>query len=90
MKRTVKNLIFHEIIGLKVKIIKHSDPSLEGVEGIVTWETTRSLRIKKADGRNITVTKLGGRFLFYLNGKRVLVEGENILGDPIERVKRLR
>jgi len=35
LRRSPSNIIYHELIGLKVKILKHYDPSLEGVEGTV-------------------------------------------------------
>ena len=91
MRRSPSNIIYHELIGLKVKILKHYDPSLEGVEGTVIWETSRTLIIRRSDkDKDITVLKPGALFLFRLGKREVRVKGENILGDPVERVKRFR
>ncbi len=90
MKRKPSNLIYHELIGLKVKVLRHSDPGIEGREGTVVWETSRTLIIRLPDNREITVLKPGALFLFRLKERDVQIKGEDILGDPVERVKRFR
>jgi len=90
MKRNSLNLIYHEIIGLKVEIVRSPDPFLEGVKGIILWETTRSLIIKRIDnGRRIRVLKPGTLFRFEINGGYVDINGNKILMDPIRRSKRI-
>ncbi len=91
MKHTPKNLPYHELIGLRVRIVTHSDPSLVGRYGTVVWETAKTLIIKEPSGREITVLKHDGVFEFELpSGEHVVVEGLRILGRPDNRVKKLK
>jgi len=90
MKHTPKNIFYHELIGLYVKVVKHYDESLIGVEGRVVDET-KNLLIIASKGRLKKVFKKGGVFLFMLpDGSKVEVEGEKILARPEDRVKLIR
>ncbi len=96
MKHTRKNIFFHELIGLKARILSSLDPSLVGVSGTILYETSRTLilRIDMPDHikkREIRVLKSGTVFEFILpSGERVVVEGDIIIGDPAERARRIR
>ena len=89
MRRTPRNILFHELIGLPVRILRHTDPSLEGREGVVVWETRRTLRLRS--GRGVfTVLKEGALLEINLGGgRRVRVRGDHLLGTPAERAKRI-
>ena len=90
MKHTPKNIFYHELIGLYVKVVKHNDESLIGVKGRVVDET-KNLLIIASKGRLKKVLKKGGVFLFMLpDGSKVEVEGEKILARPEDRVKLIR
>ncbi len=91
MRRTKKNVIYHELIGLQVKVKDHVDPGLKGLEGKVVDETMHALKIKGGNGKVRTVPKHGGVFLFKL-GKNHFVEisGDTIMGRPEDRLKRYR
>jgi len=91
MKYTRKNIYFHELIGLKVEVIDHSDPTLRGVKGLVVDETKNTLKILTPHGGEKVVPKHGGKFLFKLP-KTVSVEvlGDLIIGRPEDRLKRVR
>ncbi len=89
MKRTPSNLVFHELIGLRVHIMRHYDPTLVCREGEVVWETPRTLHVRVGDSV-ILVLKEGGLFEFTLpDGRRVRVRGDHLLGSPGERAKRI-
>ncbi|RLG74991.1 MAG: ribonuclease P protein subunit [Thermoprotei archaeon] len=91
MKRTPSNLVFHELIGLRVDVVSHSDPSLVGLKGVVVWEIRNMLFIKNSRGKIVKVLKQYGTFRFYLpSGVAVEVSGTSILGRPDERLKRAR
>ncbi len=91
MKRSRNNLPYHELIGLELKVLRHSDQSLEGITGIVISESRNTLKVRTASGRVKTIPKLGGEFLFKLqNNRSVRVDGLRLLGRPEERVKRVR
>ncbi len=89
MRRTHWNIFFHALLGLRVCILLHPDPGLVGLCGRVIEETARTLVLELEDGRKVRVVKRGGVFEFEVGGKRVVVEGELIVGRLDERLKRL-
>ncbi len=90
MRHSPRNLKFHELIGLRVKVVSHSDPSVVGVEGVVIDETKNTL-VVEADGKRKRILKLYGIFEFVLpSGVKVRVDGTEILGRPEDRLKRVK
>jgi len=57
MPINARNIYFHELIGLKIKILQYTDPNLIGVEGIVVDETLKTLIIEKPDGKKYVFSK---------------------------------
>lgn len=90
MKHSSKNIISHELIGLHVRVLKHEDPSLVGIEGIIIDETKNTLKLR-IDNKTKTILKKGALLLFKLSDRvEVLVNGEQILGRPEERLKSIK
>jgi len=90
MKRTPKNLIYHELIGLEVQVLHHLSENYIGLSGIVIDETKNSLLILTSKGVK-RILKKGGKFLFKLSDKvYVLIDGKDILARPEERVKMIK
>ncbi len=90
MKRTPKNLIYHELIGLEVQVLHHLSENYVGLKGIVIDETKNSLLILTSKGDK-RILKKGGKFLFKLSDKvYALINGEDILARPEERVKMIK
>ena len=90
MKHSAENIVYHELIGLEVTVILHSDPTLIGLRGIVIDETKHTLKIRTREGDK-RVPKLYGVFRFRLpSGLEVDVDGSLIVGRPEDRVKRVK
>ncbi|MEM1644293.1 MAG: ribonuclease P protein subunit [Ignisphaera sp.] len=91
MLLTKKFILYHELIGLKVRILSHSDPTLIGKSGIVIDETLNTLVILDGSkNRKIRVSKYYGVFEFELPSKeRVIVDGVLLHGRPEDRLKRM-
>lgn len=92
MRRTDKNIVYHELIGLQVEVMSHLNPSLIGVKGVVVDETMNTLRIADVNRRKIvTVMKSGGIFAFTIpeSGTKVYIDGSQIVGRPEDRLKKL-
>ncbi len=90
MRHSPRNLRFHELIGLRVRIVSHSDPTLVGLEGVVIDETRNTLRIRCGTKEKI-VPKLYGVFEFILpSGRKAVLDGSEILGRPEDRLKRVK
>lgn len=91
MKRTAKNIVHHELIGLDLIVLSHSDRGLIGRRGIVVDESMNTLKILDQNRREITIPKLYGVFRIVLSEKDYVdVDGSMIVGRPEDRLKRIR
>ena len=89
MRITPSNILAHELIGLKIKVVGSRDPTLNDVEGMVVYETKKTLQIYSG-GRVKTLPKGICRFAFQLPQGVVEVDGAKLVARPEERVKKLR
>ncbi len=89
MRRSAKNLIYHELVGLEVLVESHTSSSLVNVRGIVVGETKNLLEVLSG-GRVLKIPKVGGLFIFKLDDRtNVIVHGDAIVGRPEDRMKRI-
>jgi len=77
---TQKNVLNHEIIGLKVKV------SNSPIKGEVVDETKNTFMISTSKGEK-TVPKKGNKFEIELD-KKCVIDGEMITQRPYERLKK--
>ncbi|NJE25468.1 ribonuclease P protein component 1 [Thermococcus sp. MV5] len=83
---TRKTLPLHELIGLKVKVVKSSHPGLIGIEGYVIDETKNTLTIL---GRKVwKIPKIVAEFEFEVDDKKIRIKGEELVGRPEMRLKK--
>jgi len=87
--RTPNNLGNHELIGLKVTVMRLDTPTMTKYEGVVMDETMNTFEIANGS-RNLVVPKTGHRFMFHLDGKKVLLDGNNIRFRPEDRTKKVK
>ncbi|MBU5537635.1 MAG: ribonuclease P protein component 1 [Candidatus Aenigmatarchaeota archaeon] len=88
MSITPHNLVRHELIGLKVKVEKSTDPSQKGIYGTVIDETYNTLKIETKD-KEKTVIKGNCVFVFTLPDKtKVQVDGKLLISRPEDRIKK--
>ena len=94
MPITAQNLIRHELIGLRVKIEKSTDKSLEKLRGKVIDESYNMLKLegkKRGEKRpkEKSIPKRNSIFIFTLpNGVKVDVDGRLLIGRPEDRIKK--
>ena len=82
------NLPAHELIGLTLTVSKSTDPTKNGLTGIVRNETRNTITLE-VRGRLLCIPKTGSSLMFHLaNGKSVPVEGSRLQLRPEDRVKR--
>ncbi|MDH7556178.1 MAG: ribonuclease P protein component 1 [Candidatus Methanosuratincola sp.] len=85
-----ENIIYNELIGLKVSVVGSTDPSLLGVSGTVVDETANMLVVSvSGSSRRKMIPKMLSRFSFFIP-EEVVVEGREIALSPEERLKRLQ
>ncbi|RLF05160.1 MAG: ribonuclease P protein subunit [Thermoprotei archaeon] len=88
MKITPRNIVFHELIGLKVAVEFSNNVFQIGITGKIVNETAKTFVIETCSGRKI-IPKKGVIFLIELpSGERIRVKGDILLGRPEERLKR--
>jgi ribonuclease P protein subunit POP4 len=83
-----KNLVKHELIGLKVTVSESKNPSLIGISGEVVNETKNTLVIQTSTGEK-AVIKDQCVFVFILpEHEKVRVEGRLLVSRPEDRIKK--
>jgi ribonuclease P protein subunit POP4 len=94
MPITSENIVRHELIGLRVRIAKSADKSLEKMSGRVVDESYNILKIEgKKRGekkpKEKSIPKRNSIFIFALpNGVKVEVDGRLLVGRPEDRIKK--
>ena len=83
---TPRNLIKHELIGLKVEVEKSSNKSQIGIKGVVVNETKNTLIIKTKENEK-RIQKKNATFVFKIPGHKVRVDGNRIVARPEDRIK---
>ncbi len=85
--RNAKNLGNHELIGLKVTVMKNE---ITEHEGVIIDETMNTFRLFSGTKR-IMVPKEGRDFHFQLeDGQHVMLKGKNIKFRPEDRTKKVK
>ena len=88
MPITPQNLVRHELIGLKARIAKSTDPTQKGLHGTVIDETYNTLKIETKHGEKV-VPKNNAVFIFTLmNSIKVEVDGSILVSRPEDRIKK--
>jgi len=85
--RTPENLLRHELIGLKVKIAKSPNKSLERIRGVIIDETKNMLVIESRGKRKMVPKNESVFHILLENGKVVEVEGRLLADKPENRIK---
>ena len=84
---TPESISAHEWIGLYVTIIKSTDPTQEGLEGIIRDETMNTFSLE-ARGKLLQIQKQGTTFRTELSSEKVEVDTSQLRFRPEDRVKR--
>lgn len=97
MKRTVPRLqgdaraaARGELVGLEATVATSTDPGLAGLRGLVVDETLRTLVLRRADGRESRIGKVGNTFELQTPGGPVRIPGDAIEFRPGERTKKVK
>ncbi|MDH5815596.1 MAG: ribonuclease P protein component 1 [Candidatus Nezhaarchaeota archaeon] len=90
MPITPQNILNHELIGLRVKVVKSTHQGYVGIEGLVVDETMKTIKVMDDKGEIKVVPKNCCTFRFKLPDNVIVeVEGPYLLGRPEDRVKRV-
>ena len=86
--RTPENLVRHELIGLKVRVVKSLNKKNIGISGKVVDETRNIIVIEKTKGQEVRLAKKHNVFVFSLGKKKVRIDGEILVGRPEDRIRK--
>jgi ribonuclease P protein subunit POP4 len=85
--RDSENLLQHELIGLRLRVVRSRDEGRLNMEGTVVDETREMFVIE--DGTLRRIPKRGSSFELTLeDGSTVVLEGDDLAYRPEDRVKR--
>ena len=84
------NIMFHELIGLRISVVKSSEYSLIGLSGEVVDETQYTLKVKTNNGLKIIPKSIVTIRIELIDGTFTMVDGRNISYRPEDRIARLR
>ncbi|MCG3107768.1 Ribonuclease P protein component 1 [Metallosphaera sp. J1] len=76
----------YDLIGKRVRIVTHSDPSLVGREGVIILETEKTLVVDTGDS-TISVYKPNGIYEIDFKRRRLSICGDALIGKPIKRLR---
>ena len=82
-----RNILRHELIGLKADVVSSRNPSHRAVKGFIVDESMKTLVIEQ-DGESKRVPKRDATFIIKLPSGLVEVEGAALYGRPPDRVQK--
>ncbi|MEW6295411.1 MAG: ribonuclease P protein subunit [Candidatus Diapherotrites archaeon] len=83
-----KNILGHELNGLKINIINSSDPKKIGVNGVIVKETKNTFVIE-SQGKEKIVPKKEVLIEFEIQGEKIAVNGKELIARPEDRIKKM-
>jgi RNase P/RNase MRP subunit p29 len=90
MSITAENILSHEISGLAVKILGSTDRTLQGLSGVVTFETKNMLSIRDSSSRVLQIAKKAAtKIQIQTDAGVCFISGSSLIGRPEDRISRL-
>ena len=87
MDYTNRNIVLHELIGLRVRVVKSLDKKQVGLSGLIIDESKNTFSIQTPKGIKRAVKKISS-FRLYSGRKSFVVEGNEICFRPYERIEK--
>jgi ribonuclease P protein subunit POP4 len=81
-------ILQHEFIGLKVKVVKSTNPNNVGIEGTIIDETRNTFKVQHEDHMKMLIKKENMFHFMWPDGTVLEIDGKMVVGRPEERVKK--
>ena len=81
-----KNLMAHEMNGLKVEVINSSDKNKIGIKGVIVKETKNTFIVESNTKQKI-IPKKEAEIMFFVGKQKIKIKGEKIMEKPENRIK---
>ncbi|HZB64757.1 MAG TPA: ribonuclease P protein subunit [Nitrososphaeraceae archaeon] len=89
--RAIENILFHEWIGLKIKISESSQTSLKNISGKIIFETKNMLIVRTLNnGIKKIPKKIILQSILYLPSTVCFIKGNQLIGRPEDRVLKIK
>ena len=82
------SIVQYEFIGLKIKVVKSSNPDVVGITGRVDDETRNTLVILYNGEQKVVIKDTAVFEFVMLDGTVVEIDGKVIMGRPEDRLKK--
>jgi ribonuclease P protein subunit POP4 len=84
-----QDILKHEIIGLPARIVESSDPTMEGINGTIVFETRNTILIRKDSRIRQAAKKAIKKMRLQMDSSACFISGSALIGRPEDRVSRL-
>jgi RNase P/RNase MRP subunit p29 len=85
------NILSHQIIGGRAKILESPDTTLRGCEGTFVYESKNTIFIKKDSSSVIQVPKkVASKIELHIGRCACFISGSALIGRPEDRISRLK
>lgn len=90
MSITAENILSQEITGLGIKVVKSTDPTLQGLSGSVVFETKNMISIRDSSSNIFQIAKkAASRIQVQTDAGVCFISGSSLIGKPEDRISRL-
>lgn len=89
MTITTQNIHAHELVGLDAKIIDSSDPTLNGLDGIIVFETKNTISIRANSAIKRIAKRTAKKIEVHTESGVCFISGSSMIGRPEDRISRL-
>ena len=83
------NVLSNGIVGLRTKILESSDSTLEGMAGIIVFETKNTIFIRKDSIMKQVAKKAAKKLQLQTCSCVCFISGSALIGRPEDRIARL-
>lgn len=88
--RAIENILFHEWIGLKIKISESSQTSMKNLSGKIIFETKNMLIVRTLNGIKKIPKKIILQCVLYFPSTVCFIKGNQLIGRPEDRVLKIK
>lgn len=87
---SVENILYHEWIGLKIKLSECSQSSLTNLSGHIIFETKNMLIVRTLNGIKKIPKKIILKCILYLPSTACFIRGSQLIGRPEDRILKIK
>jgi ribonuclease P protein subunit POP4 len=87
---TTSNILSHELIGRRARIVHSTNPALTGIAGKIVFETKNTLAIRSAGNESKIIPKIAAkRIQIETQDGACFISGSSMIARPEDRISRL-